>query len=55
MIMLGDTELDLPDGRAGFIGIVVNGERVNDFTITSFEYAQGGISVDNITYSLVSN
>ena len=55
VIMLGDTELDLPDGRAGFIGIVVNGERVNDFTITSFEYAQGGISVDNITYSLVSN
>jgi hypothetical protein len=40
----------IPKGRRGFIGIVIEEDYPNEFVLSSTERAQGGLTVDNISY-----
>jgi hypothetical protein len=42
--------ITIPDGRRGFIGIVVHEEYPKQFVFSCAEDVQGGLSVDNISY-----
>jgi tetratricopeptide (TPR) repeat protein len=46
----GRAVITLPQGRKGFIGIVIYVGDINSFTLSCTEPVQGGISVDNISY-----
>jgi hypothetical protein len=41
---------DLTGGRRGFVGVVIIGGSPKHFNLYSKSYAQGGLSVDNISY-----
>ena len=43
-------EITLPTGRNMFVGIILSEEFPKGFTLSSREYAQGGLSIDNILY-----
>jgi hypothetical protein len=49
-ITVNDTVLDIPKGRAGFIGIVFHSGYPTMFKLTCDAHAQGGLTVDNISY-----
>jgi hypothetical protein len=43
-------DVTITGGRKGFVGIVIHGSTPQEFVLWSNEYAQGGLSVDNISY-----
>lgn len=49
-LSFGDSVINLPPGREGFLGIVIHEGYPSKFILSSSEKAQGGLSVDNITY-----
>jgi len=49
-LRINDTVVIIPEGRPGFIGIVLHATYVNGFNLSSKANAQGGLSVDNISY-----
>jgi len=42
--------VDLPVGRSGFVGVIFSQTDPDEFTLASMANAQGGLSIDNITY-----
>lgn len=42
--------ITIPEGREGFLGIIMQKDFPTEFTFHGPEYAQGGISIDNIVY-----
>jgi hypothetical protein len=42
--------VDLPVGRSGFVGVIFSQTDPDEFTLASMANAQGGISMDNITF-----
>ena len=49
-LTVNDTTVLISAGRPGFIGVVFHGDYPNTFTLSSDANAQGGLSVDNISY-----
>jgi len=49
-LTIGNSVVNLPPGREGFIGIVLHDVYPSKFTLSSSEKAQGGLSVDNISF-----
>ena len=49
-LTFNDFVITIPDGRNRFIGIIVHRLFPTDFILFSLEGAQGGLSVDNISY-----
>ena len=49
-LTVNDTTVIISAGRPGFIGVVFQGDYPNKFTLSSDANAQGGLSVDNISY-----
>ena len=45
-----DTIITIPKGRRGFVGVVFQGDYPKEFSLSCAESAQGGLSVDNISY-----
>ena len=43
-------EINLPGGRNKFVGIILNQDFPTAITLSSSAYAQGGLSMDNISY-----
>lgn len=42
--------VEIPGGRRGFVGIVIDEEYPKQFVLSSTERVQGGLTVDNISY-----
>jgi len=42
--------ITVPAGRPGFIGIVIHAGNLNQFILSCTSSAQGGLTVDNISY-----
>jgi hypothetical protein len=49
-LKFNDSIIIIAEGRKGFIGIVIKNDFPNEFNLYSLEHAQGGMTVDNITY-----
>lgn len=49
-LTFGGTQVDLPKGRGGFVGVVIRNNYPADFVLLGPDGAQGGLSVDNIAY-----
>ena len=49
-LRINDTFIIIPEGRPGFIGIVFHTGYPKEFNLSSKANAQGGLSVDNISY-----
>ncbi|MEP7190024.1 MAG: hypothetical protein ABI901_12605 [Roseiflexaceae bacterium] len=49
-LSVSGTDVLIPKGRKGFIGIVFRDDYPKAFVLSSTESAQGGLSVDNITF-----
>ncbi len=49
-LSLNDSTITIPKGRKGFIGIIIHKGYPKQFALSSTSNAQGGISVDNISY-----
>ena len=54
-LAFNDSVITIPRGRNRFIGIVVHNFFPGDFVFFSFENAQGGLSIDNISYIPIAN
>lgn len=50
LLIIDQVKISLPAGRAGFVGIVFSGDGPAKFVLTSLVSAQGGLSVDNLSY-----
>ncbi len=51
----GNSVIPLVKDRVAFIGIVIHTGMINSFTLTSKSSAQGGLTIDNISYVLKSS
>jgi tetratricopeptide (TPR) repeat protein len=49
-LTVGNSVITMPHGRSGFIGIVIHSGDLNKFILSCTSNAQGGLSVDNISY-----
>ena len=49
-LTFNNVEITLPTGRNMFVGIILSQDFPKGFTLSSHEHAQGGLSVDNISY-----
>ena len=49
-LSVGDCSITIPEGRRGFLGIIATEDYPTQFTLFSTEYAQGGLTLDNISY-----
>ncbi len=54
-LAFNDSTVTIPKGRRGFVGIVIREGYVREFILSSRERVQGGLSVDNISYSVLSS
>jgi tetratricopeptide (TPR) repeat protein len=49
-LTVGNSVITVPAGRPGFIGIVIHAGNLNQFILSCTSSAQGGLTVDNISY-----
>ena len=54
-LAFNDTMITIPGGRNRFLGIIVHNFYPAEFTLSSFERVQGGLTVDNISYIPIDN
>lgn len=54
-LSFNDSLITLPKGRNRFIGIVIHNFPPGGFVLSTFERAQGGLAVDNITYTIAGS
>jgi hypothetical protein len=54
-LTFNDTVITIPGGRNRFLGVIVHNFFPGEFTLSSFERVQGGLTVDNISYVLIAN
>jgi hypothetical protein len=54
-LTVNDSVITIPGGRRGFVGIVIAEDYPKWFVLSSAEYAQGGLSVDNIIYISINS
>jgi len=50
VLTINNFEITIPSRRNRFVGIIVHQDFPKEFTFSSSAYAQGGLSVDNISY-----
>jgi hypothetical protein len=49
-LTINDTVVGIPKGRPGFIGVVFHSNYPTEFKLSCDVFAQGGLTVDNISY-----
>jgi hypothetical protein len=54
-LTFNNSEIPIPKGRRGFVGVVVSQDYPREFVLSGTEGAQGGLSVDNLSYVTTSS
>jgi hypothetical protein len=50
ILRIDDVDVELPEGRKGFLGVIVHEDYPLSFVLISESHAQGGLTIDNLLY-----